>query len=609
MLTSYCLKKLIGTNSNKFLKGPALLTVDKLGIITKSKENLKFLIDGVVFTRLRRDCVVNSCPYIPVNDSHEDSCYSNLLLHVPWPLLGEEFICPSNMSAVQQFIYMRDNCLFPEYVKGALEKFRKSDILRNNVGTLINTDDSTENESNNIGEEDHVDNSINFIGFISEQNLPNELSNAYLGCNNGVLKNITLNQKMFLESYIIKQQRIYMNNLCENNVYNSSNEISNTNTNTNCEGLIITPVNDYVRRNNILQQNVSLLTTKQLEAYNIAVDYISGKNSNQMLMFVSGEGGTGKSFLISLVMEYTNLLFGKQKGIYGAAIAVAPTGCAASVIKGFTWHSVYGKTRKTVNENNNDFMAASTAQAIGGKISGVRLIVIDEISMISAEQLYEISQRHISAMKTTTFDELERSELNHKFFGGTHVLFTGDFYQLKSIGSKPIYSTQLFKENAIKGRNIWLSLNQYIELTENTRYRDDATPHMNIFLKGARIGQVDKSLLLLMNERLSLSEECAMIDAGPDAVWIAHTNAEVNKLNKSDFANKQASGVQCYRIWADHTPTEGVNQPSPEDIINLCQITRKEGLARFVDLAIGTRVSCTINLGTQVGTLCYVIYY
>ena len=61
-----------------------------------------------------------------------------------------------------------------------------------------------------------------------------------------------------------------------------------------------------------------------------------------MRMFVSGEGGTGKSLLISLIMEFTNIFHGTQNGIYGAAVAVAPTGSAANVIRGFTWQSVYG---------------------------------------------------------------------------------------------------------------------------------------------------------------------------------------------------------------------------------------------------------------------------
>jgi ABC-type ATPase involved in cell division len=54
----------------------------------------------------------------------------------------------------------------------------------------------------------------------------------------------------------------------------------------------------------------------------------SGKKVSKM-MFVTGEGGTGKSFLMSLIMELTNLTHGKQKGLYGSAIALAPTGAAA----------------------------------------------------------------------------------------------------------------------------------------------------------------------------------------------------------------------------------------------------------------------------------------
>lgn len=87
----------------------------------------------------------------------------------------------------------------------------------------------------------------------------------------------------------------------------------------------------------MLNANVRLLTTEQLDAFETAVEYISGDNGKQLLMFVSGEGGTGKSYLISLILEYTRLTYGKQKGIYGSAIAIAPTGAAASVIRGFTW--------------------------------------------------------------------------------------------------------------------------------------------------------------------------------------------------------------------------------------------------------------------------------
>ena len=43
-------------------------------------------------------------------------------------------------------------------------------------------------------------------------------------------------------------------------------------------------------------------------------------------------------------------------------------------------------------------MTKNTAKAVGAKISGIKLLVIDEISMINLETLAEISKRQIEAM-------------------------------------------------------------------------------------------------------------------------------------------------------------------------------------------------------------------
>jgi hypothetical protein len=91
---------------------------------------------------------------------------------------------------------------------------------------------------------------------------------------------------------------------------------------------------NYEERLKQLELNVKLLTEKQLKAYNIAAEYLNGNNGKQMFMFVTGEGGTGKSFLISLIMEFTHLYYGKQKGLYGSALAIAPTGAATNLING-----------------------------------------------------------------------------------------------------------------------------------------------------------------------------------------------------------------------------------------------------------------------------------
>ena len=153
------------------------------------------------------------------------------------------------------------------------------------------------------------------------------------------LINLTASNMRYCQNFIQNIQNKHTENLKQKNSIQSTT--NNDNITTGCN--LHCRVDNYDERLNALHMNVSRLTQQQLKACNIAVEYISGDKNSQMLMFVTGEGGTGKSFLISLIMEYTQICHGKQKGIYGAALAVAPTGAAASVISGDTWQSVYGK--------------------------------------------------------------------------------------------------------------------------------------------------------------------------------------------------------------------------------------------------------------------------
>ena len=83
-------------------------------------------------------------------------------------------------------------------------------------------------------------------------------------------------------------------------------------------------------------------------------------------------------------------------------------------------------------------MSSKCAKAVGAKVLGVKLIVLDEISMINLEDLNDISERQISAMRTQTSDDNLRNSYQSQHFGGVHILFTGDFYQLKPIRSEAI---------------------------------------------------------------------------------------------------------------------------------------------------------------------------
>ena len=96
------------------------------------------MIQNTVYTRLRKDCVVNLCPYVPVNDSDERSCYSTLLVHIPWPWGGEEEILRGYESAVECLYNLKLSDDIPPYVNYTLELLHNSNVIRDNVGVNIN---------------------------------------------------------------------------------------------------------------------------------------------------------------------------------------------------------------------------------------------------------------------------------------------------------------------------------------------------------------------------------------------------------------------------------------------------------------------------------------
>ena len=60
----------------------------------------------------------------------------------------------------------------------------------------------------------------------------------------------------------------------------------------------------------------------------------------ELIMFISGAGGTGKSHVIHLSGVLCKITLGKGRGMFGPQVALGPTGSSANGIRGFTYHSV-----------------------------------------------------------------------------------------------------------------------------------------------------------------------------------------------------------------------------------------------------------------------------
>ena len=187
LLTSYTIS-IDKTKNKSNVKGPPLLVLDKYGIIVNSSGTNKFIVDRALYTRLRKDTVVNLCPYVPINHCDEVSCFSNILMHLPWPLAGELRLIPVGLSSIQYYVIVLDLNLFPEYVKCTLEKFQHSDVIRKNVGTVCSSISSGQCDGNDSDVEE-ITTMYNYMADSNETDI--NIVGTELTNNNGVLTDIS----------------------------------------------------------------------------------------------------------------------------------------------------------------------------------------------------------------------------------------------------------------------------------------------------------------------------------------------------------------------------------------------------------------------------------
>lgn len=205
---------------------------------------------------------------------------------------------------------------------------------------------------------------------------------------------------------------------------------------------------------------------------------------------------------------------------------------------------------------------------------------------------------------------LRKATSNDLPFGGLHILFTGDFYQLPPVAQDALYKQSFSYDKGRKGRELWELVHYFHELKENKRHGSDVTTKpLADFLVGARNGAPVQSKLDVMNQRLQLSTRSRAIVAALDrgAMMLAATHAEVDQFNKQAFAQLVDQHQPHYRIWAAHVPAEKSARPLTEDQRRgylRTSINNKNAfqapLLPYIDLAVGTRVKVIHNLATQV---------
>ena len=256
----------------------------------------------------------------------------------------------------------------------------------------------------------------------------------------------------------------------------------------------------------------------------LAIKYLDSNSKN---VFITGAGGTGKSFLLkALVQHWSNRNLA----------VVAFTGVAALNVSGETAHKFF----KLPPHGALSFIDWKTKvnAKMRTKYEALDILILDEVSMASADLLDSINNL------------LKAARRSEEPFGGVRVVLFGDPWQLPPVidqGDKVAYEKMVEKYPMgcwfFESEGYQAGDFEVIELVTNHRVQDADTSG-SAFLKALSVlrkGEERLDALNLFNSRVG--QHPLM----PNAITIVSTNEEVAMINE-DYMSKIQKPLMSFDI-------------------------------------------------------------
>ena len=185
---------------------------------------------------------------------------------------------------------------------------------------------------------------------------------------------------------------------------------------------------------------------------------INPKEVKPFYIFLTGGSGVAKSHAIKTITMSLNkgLMCNSVNPYKPRALILAPTGVAAININGTTVPSGLG-----IGIGKGFFPVNDKKQGIlRNKLSKVKLVIVDEISMVSSILFWQLNQRlqEIFGCKNEPFT-------------GLPVIIYDDLYQLPPVNGTPIFNSKSPVKRLLT-QNLWRMF-PTAELTEVMQQRED----------------------------------------------------------------------------------------------------------------------------------------
>lgn len=305
------------------------------------------------------------------------------------------------------------------------------------------------------------------------------------------------------------------------------------------------------------------------------ISHLLSSNTQPLQVFFTGPAGCGKTYVIKLIMECYNR-FSETDGYCNAYITCASTGKAAVAINGVTVH-----TALKISLSKLIPLSVDTMQQYQTLFKYVKVIIIDEISMIGAELLGRIDSR-LKQIKGI-FDVP---------FGGLDIFLIGDLRQLPPVRATPIWKPI---KQSIAGASIWRTLKFY-ELTKVMRQEN--TEWSNILTKLGNGDVLQNDELAFIESRFRTQEEAQ--ELYPNATRLFLENIKVDEYNNK-IINAIPDKVICIASEEIIGCTNAEQEAHVRQTLHKKSTSDTGGVPYEVILAMNIEYSLTCNIDTSDG--------
>ena len=321
--------------------------------------------------------------------------------------------------------------------------------------------------------------------------------------------------------------------------------------------------------------------------------------NNPLCMFISGVGGTGKSFLIHTIRAMVNELWKDNKDSVRCALA-APTGLAAFNIDGVTVHRLFQLPIEHDSKTSSYWpLPKESLKMMRNSFKHLKLIIIDEVSMISSLCLAYVHLR------------LEEVFGSSQWFGAMNVLFVGDVLQLPPVNGSIVFQNICNKVIAVRlgcmtSVNIWRETVVYDKLTINEQQKRD--PEFGHLLNEVRVNCTSDKTVAQLHKAVitctAVEKFQELLGQGLSPVCLFATRKSCDQFN-IDMLSKVGSEVVKIPCTDEFDETAGTVKWTKRAASELEKLNKDcnttAGLEAELKLAVGARVMLRRNLDTAQG--------